>query len=320
MRHLDEGTIHAWLDGALSDPEARDVSAHAATCPQCGAMVAEARGLIAGASRILTSLDDAPSGVVPKRAVSAPARPQRFWQAAPWVTGIAAALMLAVGIKEWRDRPSAKAAISRAMPVAATFDSLRASVDSTLKRQLNVPLPQISTSKAAPAPAPRRATAVAEEAPKKDAVAEDVAADAVQPSAKLVPAAPSLGAASALAIESAPRRDEREFAGCYRIGAGPRESGLAAARAATPQRAPERRVAQPPAAVSAADASGMLTPEFVRLDTTNSPNGRLIMSGSRSIGTWRLEGDSLRLMMPVAGVRMVSRSSRVDCAPSESRP
>lgn len=63
--HLDEGTIHAWLDGALDAEEARRVERHAAECETCRAAVAEARGLIAGASRILSALDDVPSGVVP---------------------------------------------------------------------------------------------------------------------------------------------------------------------------------------------------------------------------------------------------------------
>jgi hypothetical protein len=65
MQHLDEGTIHSWLDGALSADEAARVQAHVAECPQCAAAVAEARGFIAASSRILTALDNAPRGVIP---------------------------------------------------------------------------------------------------------------------------------------------------------------------------------------------------------------------------------------------------------------
>ena len=65
MQHLDEGTIHAWLDGALSPEEAAQANAHVESCPQCQAAVAEARGFIAASSRILTALDDAPRGVIP---------------------------------------------------------------------------------------------------------------------------------------------------------------------------------------------------------------------------------------------------------------
>jgi anti-sigma factor RsiW len=65
MQHLDEGTIHSWLDGALSADEAARAEAHVKECPQCAAAVAEARGFIAASSRILTALDNAPRGVIP---------------------------------------------------------------------------------------------------------------------------------------------------------------------------------------------------------------------------------------------------------------
>jgi anti-sigma factor RsiW len=66
--HLDEGVIHAWLDGALERDAAREVEAHAEACVTCSARVSEARGLIAGASRVLGALDGAPGvarGVAP---------------------------------------------------------------------------------------------------------------------------------------------------------------------------------------------------------------------------------------------------------------
>jgi len=65
MQHLDDGTIHAWLDGALGTGEAAAVEAHVAACRDCADRVAEARGLIAASSRILTALDDVPEHVVP---------------------------------------------------------------------------------------------------------------------------------------------------------------------------------------------------------------------------------------------------------------
>ena len=93
MQHLDEGTIHSWLDGALSADEAARVEAHVKECPQCAAAVAEARGFIAGASRILTALDNAPRGVIP---VAAPKK--RFdplvWRVAATVLVVASASLL----------------------------------------------------------------------------------------------------------------------------------------------------------------------------------------------------------------------------------
>ncbi|HET9634921.1 MAG TPA: zf-HC2 domain-containing protein [Gemmatimonadaceae bacterium] len=90
MQHLDEGTIHAWLDGALTPDEAAQADAHVKDCPQCQAAVAEARGFIAASSRILTALDDAPRGVIP---VAAPRR-----RVQPWIWRVAAtALVVATG-------------------------------------------------------------------------------------------------------------------------------------------------------------------------------------------------------------------------------
>ena len=61
MRHLDEGTIHAWLDGALEAEEAARAEAHVESCSVCAEAVAEARGLIAASSRILLALDNVPN-------------------------------------------------------------------------------------------------------------------------------------------------------------------------------------------------------------------------------------------------------------------
>jgi hypothetical protein len=65
MQHLDEGTIHAWLDGQLPPDEAQAVDAHVADCRECADAVAEARGLIAASSRILLALDNVPGEVIP---------------------------------------------------------------------------------------------------------------------------------------------------------------------------------------------------------------------------------------------------------------
>ncbi len=87
MQHLDEGTIHAWLDGALTPEEAARVEAHVRECAQCQAAVSEARGFIAASSRILTALDNAPRGVIP-----AAAAPRRSTQ--PWIWRIAATVLV----------------------------------------------------------------------------------------------------------------------------------------------------------------------------------------------------------------------------------
>ena len=87
MQHLDDGTIHAWLDGALGTGEAAAVEAHAAACRDCADRVAEARGLIAASSRILTALDDVPEHVVP---VERPAAVAAAWAASPALAAVPA--------------------------------------------------------------------------------------------------------------------------------------------------------------------------------------------------------------------------------------
>jgi hypothetical protein len=93
MQHLDEGTIHSWLDGALSADEAARVEAHVKECPQCAAAVAEARGFIAASSRILTALDNAPRGVIP---AAAPVRriDPTVWRIAATVLVVAAGTLV----------------------------------------------------------------------------------------------------------------------------------------------------------------------------------------------------------------------------------
>jgi len=105
MQHLDEGTIHAWLDGELPPAEREAAEAHAASCDECRAAVAEARGFIAASSRILMALDAVPGGVLPaSQESSLPARkraPARFrvsraWMAAAAVLVLSTATVIAI--------------------------------------------------------------------------------------------------------------------------------------------------------------------------------------------------------------------------------
>ena len=93
MQHLDEGTIHSWLDGALSADEAARVQAHVKECPQCAAAVAEARGFIAASSRILTALDNAPRGVIPVAATKKRVDPI-VWRVAATLLVVAAGTLV----------------------------------------------------------------------------------------------------------------------------------------------------------------------------------------------------------------------------------
>ena len=116
MPRPDEGLIHAWLDGQLPPEDAARVEQLAAADPEWGAAVAEARGLIAASSRILSSLDHAPVGVIPERKT-----PQPAWRM-PWWTKVAAAVVVVAGgsllvfgradVPEMATAPSAKSAVT----------------------------------------------------------------------------------------------------------------------------------------------------------------------------------------------------------------
>ena len=102
MQHLDEGTIHAWLDGELSPTDTEQIEAHTRECAECAQRVAEARGLIAASTRILNALDNVPSGVVPSATLPiAPARKRRWYdrtdlRAAAALLFVAGASLIAV--------------------------------------------------------------------------------------------------------------------------------------------------------------------------------------------------------------------------------
>lgn len=89
MQHPDEGTIHAWIDGQLSADVSAELETHVASCAECAALVAEARGLVAASTRIVSALDSVPAGVVP-----AAAR-RRSWYANTQLRAAAAVLLVA---------------------------------------------------------------------------------------------------------------------------------------------------------------------------------------------------------------------------------
>jgi len=121
MQHLDEGTIHSWLDGALSADEAARVEAHVKECPQCAAAVAEARGFIAASSRILTALDNAPRGVIPAAAPAKRVDPM-VWRIAATVLVVAAGTLAVfrngVGTAKRDQAATVQTAATASSPVA----------------------------------------------------------------------------------------------------------------------------------------------------------------------------------------------------------
>ena len=163
--HPDEGTIHAWLDDALDAATAARIAEHVRTCATCTERVAEARGLIAGASRIVASLDDVPAGARVGWAQSAPESgsqpvPARageegsLWRrlrVTPARAAIAATVLVALGITMTHSRsgPDDVSMASRSgtlAPRAATMsDTASPSVASAPAAQ---PMPATPSSEA----------------------------------------------------------------------------------------------------------------------------------------------------------------------------
>ena len=156
MQHLDEGTIHSWLDGALDSEEAARVAAHVGECPECAAAVAEARGFIAASSRILTALDNAPRGVIPTAAIPRKRIDPFVWRVAATVVVVAAGTLV-VFQNRGSDMRSG----------AATVDSaLRISPPSLDEGAAAATAPVITTPAATPPTANAGIGTAAEAAPK----------------------------------------------------------------------------------------------------------------------------------------------------------
>ncbi|HYK11255.1 MAG TPA: zf-HC2 domain-containing protein [Gemmatimonadales bacterium] len=93
VSHVDEGTLHAYLDGELPGDERTRLEAHLAECAACRDRLTEERGLIERADRLLT-LAALPAGHTLRPApesVRRPRRQPRFVVPTAWAASIALA-------------------------------------------------------------------------------------------------------------------------------------------------------------------------------------------------------------------------------------
>ena len=58
MSHVEEGTLHAMLDGELTGTEATAVKAHLDQCAQCRALLDEVKEFVAEADTLIVTLDE----------------------------------------------------------------------------------------------------------------------------------------------------------------------------------------------------------------------------------------------------------------------
>jgi len=115
MSHVDDGTLHAYLDGELTAVEVDRLTAHMAGCQACRTRLDEERALVERASRLLDLAAPPASGrIVPPLAELQ--RPRLWWQVRTPLAW-AATVVLAVGLG-WIMRPVARRAGDEEVPEA----------------------------------------------------------------------------------------------------------------------------------------------------------------------------------------------------------
>jgi Putative zinc-finger len=204
MSHVDDGTLHAYLDGELSPAERQGVDAHLVQCPACRERHDEERALIAGAAELL-AFAAPPDREVPALRAGDVKPPARLWWQVRLPLAWAATVLLALGIGTYLGSGSA-AHLQRPVPVAPAPAALeehdqardrpqpeKVEHPSRRERRENV---VIAKRAAPPAPAPAPAVApvaAAQEMVGHQAAARDALNDAAAPRADSLSAAVAAG-------------------------------------------------------------------------------------------------------------------------------
>ena len=193
MSHVDDGALHAYLDGELTPVERARLEAHVAECPACRTRVEEERALVARASSLL-GLAQPPERAVPP--LHQLRRPRLGWRLGGGGVPIAwaASVVLAVGLGYYLGGTS----LARPQPQMASVpqDSVAPVMNSALQDRAAAP-------PVAEAPAePRAANQVA--AREEDAASGVVA---IQPHAALREVTPTPMPSAAVVTSRAPPPD-----------------------------------------------------------------------------------------------------------------
>src|SRR5262245_4956929 len=115
MPHVDEGTLHAYLDGELPSTERKALETHLAECASCRATLAEERALLERATALLGTARPAERAMPPFEQLR-PRSPKR----SPWrvrtPVAWAASIALALGLGYFLRQPTAEFAIAPPPP------------------------------------------------------------------------------------------------------------------------------------------------------------------------------------------------------------
>jgi len=117
MRHLDEGTLHALLDGEIPSAELPPIQAHLGGCAECRARLAEEQDLLAESDRLIEVLElpEAAPAVAPVRTAA-----RRVWPARlAWAATVVLAAGLGYSIREGPAEPVPAASLDSAAEIRA---------------------------------------------------------------------------------------------------------------------------------------------------------------------------------------------------------
>lgn len=120
MSHVDDGTLHAYLDGELAPPERERVEGHLAGCPSCRVRLDEERSLIERATRLLDLAAPDQAGVAPPlRGLRRPPRWWRFRTPLVWAATVVLAAGLGWYLRGGAGRPARQVSGERVAVAAA---------------------------------------------------------------------------------------------------------------------------------------------------------------------------------------------------------
>src|SRR5216117_2854352 len=164
MSHVDDGTLHTYLDGELAPAEARGVDAHLAQCPACRERLEQERALITRAGELL-ALAAPPDRELPPFRAGDVKPPTRLWWRVRLPLAWAATIVLALGIGTYlgrgveqgrRAETAADTAPARLRALEAPISADTVWLESRAERRGTARTPPAAP--AAPAPAARRET------------------------------------------------------------------------------------------------------------------------------------------------------------------
>lgn len=156
MSHVDEGTLHAYLDGELPSGERAALESHLGQCAACRTQLGEERALLERSTALLGATRPVDRTLPPFEQVRrAPGRPWYMRTGFAWAASLALAVGLGYYLADARPRPEpanvGPAPVATAVSESAQTDPL------IMARQENAPEQKTAGARRATTPAPQSA-------------------------------------------------------------------------------------------------------------------------------------------------------------------